>query len=268
MSDDTTRDWEPPQPPAGDQPAWTPPTPPRTPPTAPPGPGPWTPPNAPSGTGGWTPPGGPTPVSGPGPWAPPGAGPWTPQSGPPGAAYWPPTPAPRNNTNRVVLIVVGVVVVLAILIVALAAVLIGAGLGNVGQRTPLENVAVGQCFDGIKASDFSGSGPQVSSGMLFGVTVVDCAEPHESELGGRVTWPATRGDAYPGDAAMELFAFNSCTDAFLEYVGLDFQQSLLNMTYIYPQQRSWNEGTRTSECLIHPPAGVDKEAGTARNSNR
>jgi hypothetical protein len=167
-----------------------------------------------------------------------------------------------------VLIVVGVVVLLVVLVIIVAAILIGSGLGNLGQRTQLADVAVGQCFDGMKASDFTGGDPQVSAGMLFGVTIVDCAEPHEAELAGRVVWAADRGDSYPGDSDIEFFALTECTDVFADYVGLDFQRSVLNMTYIYPQLRSWNEGSRSVECVIHPPPGVEKEAGTARNSNR
>jgi hypothetical protein len=149
---------------------------------------------------------------------------------------------------------------------ALAAML-GSNLGNLGTRTPIEDVGVGQCFNGIKNSDFAG-GEQVSPGMLFGVEVVDCAEEHEGELVARVSWPAGRGNEYPGDEEMATYAFNACSDAFGDYVGVSFESSTYEMTYIYPQQRSWTQGTRSIECLVHPPAGTDRHTGTVRDTRR
>ncbi len=184
--------------------------------------------------------------------------------------YWNPAMAEqtRRGSNRTVIIIVLVVVAIVVGLFLVGAYLVGSGRTSFGGRTPLADVAVGQCFNGIKASDFNSDAPGVSAGMLFGVTVVDCAEPHESELAGRIFWPADRAATYPGDSEMETFAFDSCSTAFRGYVGIPFDSSVLNMTYIYPQLRSWNEGERAVECLIHPPTGSETEAGSARNSRR
>jgi hypothetical protein len=158
-----------------------------------------------------------------------------------------------------------VVVVLLLLLLGVAVILLAGGLGSLGERTPLTEVAVGQCFDGIQASDFSGDAPQLDLAALLGVTLVDCSMSHQGELIGRVFYG---GGTFPGDQQMEAFAVDSCRDAFQDYVGRSFDLSALEMTYFYPQRASWNQGDRAVECIAHPPPGVGKESGSVRDSRR
>lgn len=246
---------QPPEPPD-----WRPPT-----ADSPPAPDPasrWTPPTGPGQA--WAPPVG---VDQPGRGYPPGPG----YPGHPDQGYRGPYPPPVSKSNRTAIAIVLIVSVVLVGLIVVGGMLLGnslSGLGGLGERTPLADVEVGQCFDGIKASDFDSDAPQVNVGLLFGVQVLDCAEPHEGELLGRVRWPAERGDEYPGEEEVVIFAEGACAQAFGDYVGVSYHASELSMTYVYPQLRSWREGVRTVECVANPPSGVDRESGSVRDSNR
>lgn len=208
-------------------------------------------------------------------WRPPDAQPsaWTqPSAAPagPGRADWPEGGQPPRRSNRRAIIFIGVL--LAVLAVALIALVVVLGsslgrLGAIGQRTPIDQLAVGQCFDGIRAADFDG-GEQISPGMIFGVEVVDCAEEHEGELIARLPWPGGAGAPYPGDEQVQSVALRSCSDAFASYVGISYDSSRYEMTYTYPQQRSWSDGARNVECIVHPPLGTEQHAGSVRGTER
>lgn len=208
----------------------------------------------------------PPPGSAPPPgWAPPsGAG-----SGAVGYPYGPPQRPSAGGSKRIVFVIVGLVVA-ALVGLLVIAFLVGSSLANLAQlgtRTPIEDVAIGQCFNGIQSTDFQDN-REVSTGMLFGVEVVDCAQEHEAELIGRTTWPRERGNDFPGDEEVETFAFNECLHIFETYVGRSYFDSRLEMTYTFPRLASWNAGSRGVECIVHPPVGVERAAGTVRGSNR
>lgn len=250
---------------SNDQPTWRPPDAqgppdPRTPRPRPPGEG-QVPPSAQQPLPPYS-----QPPVGPGWAAPPGA-----PAGPPGYAYWPHAgqpPAPRSN--RTLIIVVSLVIGGLLLALLVLAYILGSSLSSLaefGARTPIEQVPIGQCFNGISSTDFADN-QELSVGLLFGVEVVDCAEEHEGELVGRSAWPAGSPDEFPGDEEVETFAFNECLVAFEAYVGRSYFDSTLELTYTFPRRASWIQGSRGVECIAHPPAGVEKEAGSVRGSDR
>jgi hypothetical protein len=162
----------------------------------------------------------------------------------------------------VILLLVGVLAVA----VAAFVFMLANGFGALGSRTPIGEVAVGECFDGLTAgsTDAEIGGSQLA--LILGVLVVDCAEPHDAELVGRFDW--TGGDAFPGAAAVERHSEQGCRDLFREYVGTDFELSTLELTYTHPVEAQWNAGVRTFECIALAPAGEDKLVGSVRGSRR
>lgn len=69
------------------------------------------------------------------------------------------------------------------------------------------------------------------------ITLVPCTEPHTHEAYFAADYV---GDAYPGSAALEVFAEQQCVGSFADYVGVELSQSRLYFTYLYPSVTTWN----------------------------
>jgi hypothetical protein len=129
-----------------------------------------------------------------------------------------------------------------------------------GGGTAVDDVQVGQCFDGGRLAE--------NRALIVGVTIIDCADEHDGELIARFDWQGgeTTRD-YPGEERMVEFAEAGCRREFRLYVGLDFDLSRLDLTYTYPVQLSWLAGVRSVECLALAPAG-QKLTESVRGSRR
>jgi hypothetical protein len=81
--------------------------------------------------------------------------------------------------------------------------------------------------------------------------VVDCSAEHEEEVMSRDT--LARSKEYPGDAAVEDAAQQKCETAFASYVGLELDESRLDLDYFTPDKDSWTAGKVTLICLVLDP---------------
>lgn len=108
-------------------------------------------------------------------------------------------------------------------------------------------LAIGHCLDDASAS-----------GEVTTVPIVDCAEPHDSEVFARTE---ASGDEFPGADALdaELVAF--CQgDAFTDFVGIPYLDSVYVTGGYYPTAASWARGDRELLCTIR--AEGEKVTGT------
>ncbi|MBA3779993.1 MAG: septum formation family protein [Chloroflexi bacterium] len=123
--------------------------------------------------------------------------------------------------------------------------------GNV----PANELDTGDCF---QAAVGEGDGE-----IFLAVPVVDCAQPHQSEAYSEFAWP---GDdlLYPGDDRVIGYGEEECRRRFADFVGLDYESSRLELTYLYPTSQSWRDGDRLFLCAVSAPDGETLE-GTARN---
>lgn len=188
--------------------------------------------------------------------------PWVPPPAPadPAFARWGQGWAPprRMSNGRIAAIVVVATVVLVIVPFA-CAVWLGSSLGPLLGRTQLPDLTVGQCFNGGRAP--IGTETQV----VFGVDVVDCDEPHESELMATFDYPGSgSGLAYP----VSRYAEDECIRRFADYIGISFTSSFLEMTFLQPQGPSWAFGDYSIQCVVHPPVGQESSTGSYRDSRR
>lgn len=116
-----------------------------------------------------------------------------------------------------------------------------------GQQAPQDesgevdvfSVSVGDCIN-----DFGSS--EVTS-----VEAIDCALPHDYEVYSELTIP---GDTFPGGDQVTVLAQESCVTAFVDFVGLSYEESLLDFSYLAPTEQSWQAGDRLVSCLIIDPA--------------
>jgi hypothetical protein len=111
-------------------------------------------------------------------------------------------------------------------------------------------IAVGDCLTD------QGTGTEVSD-----VPVVPCTQPHSSEVFHTYQVP---GDTFPGDFTQT--AEEQCKPAFQEFVGMAYEQSVLDVTTLEPSVETWADGDRELVCIIVDPAG--NVTGSLRGANR
>jgi hypothetical protein len=94
------------------------------------------------------------------------------------------------------------------------------------------------------------------------VPTVPCDQPHESEAYAATDMPD--GD-YPGDQAVTDAADTFCYDEFATFVGMSYDESVLNLSSFFPTPESWEQGDRELMCFISDEAPVTGTlAGAAR----
>lgn len=101
------------------------------------------------------------------------------------------------------------------------------------------------------------------SESVFGLPVVDCAEPHDSEIYAIFDLPA---GAYPGDDEVMSASDEGCFAAFEPYVAVPYDQSVLYFLYYWPDKRSWGIDDRAVVCILYDPDAP--LVGSARDSGR
>jgi hypothetical protein len=80
------------------------------------------------------------------------------------------------------------------------------------------------------------------------IALVPCTEPHTHEAYFAVDYV---GDAYPGSAALEVFAEQQCVGSFADYVGVELSQSNFYFTFLYPSVTTWqSKNDRQVVCFV------------------
>ena len=100
-------------------------------------------------------------------------------------------------------------------------------------------------------------------GDLVNVPLIDCDQPHESEVYAEVV---LEGTGFPGVDQVTNAGVASCMAEFADFVGIDYSSSALDFSYYYPTPSSWAVGDRSIFCVVFDP-GVLTE-GTLEGSRR
>lgn len=108
---------------------------------------------------------------------------------------------------------------------------------TVGTDTDAFAIAVGDCLNDGNLE-----------GEVTTVPTIDCAQPHDSEAYASII--VDDGD-YPGEEAILAEADAACLDEFNTFVGVNYDESVLNFSYYYPTAGSWDNGDREILCLIY-----------------
>lgn len=121
------------------------------------------------------------------------------------------------------------------------------------ENTDVFTIAVGDCLN------------ETSSDTVSEVPQVDCAAPHDYEV--YYDFTLTGSGEYPGEDEVQTDADTGCESAFAGFVGLGYEDSILDFTYYYPTVSSWTKnGDRLVSCIIVDP-GV-KTTGSLKGSAR
>lgn len=128
----------------------------------------------------------------------------------------------------------------------------------------------GQVIEGNDASDVflmrvgDCINDQSLSGEVSNVPIVPCSELHDSEIYDELR---LTGTDYPGDDAVGDQAWAYCEEAFAEFAGIAYADSVLDFYPFTPTQGSWEGANdRLVSCVIYDTAGqvTGTLAGAAR----
>ena len=132
----------------------------------------------------------------------------------------------------------------------------GSGAIVDGGNIDAFSMRLGDCFDNTQsfASDEAG---EVSS-----LPGVPCSEPHDNEVFAIFD---VGYESFPGDEPMAELAFDQCLARFENFVGLEYESSVLDITALYPSAASWAQEDREVICAVFDMNG-EKRAGSAKDS--
>ena len=116
------------------------------------------------------------------------------------------------------------------------------------------DLRVGDCFDFQDAA----------ADEITDVTAKPCTTEHKYELIFTGSMPS---GSYPSEADFDAFVETSCLPAFAEYVGLQYDESVLDISWLVPLADAWSGGDRSVQCSAYDP-GVDRLTGSLKGSKR
>ena len=118
-------------------------------------------------------------------------------------------------------------------------------------------IRMGDCFNN------TGSLGTGEAGEVSRLPGVPCTEPHDNEV--YAVFDVNMAE-FPGDEVMSEHAFDVCLDRFEGFVGLAYEDSILDITALYPSSESWGQhNDREVVCAIYDMNG-ERRTGTARDS--
>jgi len=128
----------------------------------------------------------------------------------------------------------------------------GSGSGTTGGTPDISafDIRVGECFG-------FGEGAARGSGDIDGVVYQPCDEEHDNEA--YATVDATQ-PGWPGLEAMTAFADEGCYAEFESFVGIPWDDSVVEYGYLTPTEQSWADGDR--EVLCYAFVDGDTSPGT------
>ena len=105
-------------------------------------------------------------------------------------------------------------------------------------------------------------GEETGEGEIESLEAGPCSGPHAREIFAALTVPD--GD-YPGQEALDAEA-EGCLEEFAEFVGMPYQESVLEINYMTPTEESWSMGDRELLCTVYDPDA--DTTGTLQDANR
>lgn len=128
--------------------------------------------------------------------------------------------------------------------------ILGSGSGD-AQRDEDGNVTESANV-GIFSVDVGDCMLETSSGLLEDADLVPCDQPHDQEVYYEITMP----DGEFSDEDVDTASEECIGDAFTSFVGVGYQESVLEVTTITPTKQTWDEmNDRVIQCVIMDPAG-------------
>ncbi len=118
----------------------------------------------------------------------------------------------------------------------------GGGRGEDGRVEEPSSISAYE----LRAGDCTNPPDEVGT-EVGSVTVVPCDEPHTQEIFALVPYTDEDGEvpdgraSFPGDEPLSSFSQAACIEPFSDYFDVDYVDSSLFITYLFPSVRSWDE---------------------------
>ena len=112
-----------------------------------------------------------------------------------------------------------------------------------GSRA-VTDIGVGECFDL----------PDANEQEIDDLTQRECTEPHEYEMFYVADMPD--GD-FPSDDEVFAWIETNCLPAFADYVGMDYQSSVLSLFPITSTEATWNDGDHSVQCALYEDGNAE-----------
>lgn len=111
--------------------------------------------------------------------------------------------------------------------------------------------------DEAGGSDDSGANVDAEPGegggdgeVLEQTTVVDCELPHDAEVFAVVRQGDAEDAEFPGEDALRDQADEECFSRFEDFVGIAYEESVLDIATLWPTEGAWADGDRTITCVV------------------
>jgi len=157
---------------------------------------------------------------------------------------------------------IAALIISALWILALAA-LIGVGISENADQNKARDTGSGDIsVTKIRAGDCLVTLP--TEDPIYTVEIAPCAEAHQGEV--FATFPIDL-DSDAEQDAIDRLAEGGCTTRFEAYVGIDFNDSELDVTYLPPLARSIEIDNKVA-CIVTAPGGTKLTTGSVQGSKR
>lgn len=104
------------------------------------------------------------------------------------------------------------------------------------------DITVGTC---IANQEDLGTGTEVMD-----VPIVPCTQPHAYEV--FYEYNVADASTYPGETVISDEAEKQCTGPeFTNFIGHDWNNTALGVTWFYPTMQSWGTGDRVVSCMVY-----------------
>ena len=104
------------------------------------------------------------------------------------------------------------------------------------------SLEVGDCFDDSPSQ----------AAELSEVDEIPCSESHDNEVYAVGDHPASSDAPYPGGDALDDYSTGYCLSEFDNYVGIDYQDSRLDLAYFSPTRDGWeDDDDREVACFLY-----------------
>jgi hypothetical protein len=117
---------------------------------------------------------------------------------------------------------------------------------------PVTDFQIGDCFDDPNLTE------------VEEVRGLPCDRLHDNEVYAIFDHESADGP-WPGQDAMDEYAFSACIDRFQTYVGADYIDSRLDVAFFSPLEAGWNDGDHEIACFLYD-LDFAKLTGSMQNS--
>lgn len=98
--------------------------------------------------------------------------------------------------------------------------------------------------------------------------MVACDQPHQKEMYHEAEFPAAAGAPFPGEAKMTEWSTQVCYEAFIGFVGEEYELSRFELGFLQPTQATFEHEVgrhRRVTCYLFDP-GEEMVSGSARST--